>query len=185
MAIAGTLVYTWFMQDPATRGLHAAIDISAFYIPYVYYVPDMIGSAIFFSIWLLLIDALLFLLSLFVVPVIVLEKKGLTAAFAGSIALAKRTWGEITGCYLIFVLIAIGISFISVIICLTPVFVNHDYDFFLSWYRGRVLMTAICFLYIAGWWVLMAIGSTIAGIAIASLYTYGKTGQTPGEFTES
>lgn len=183
MAFLGTVIYTYLMQDHFFGSLRMIVGMSAFFIPYVYYIPDAIGAALYFVFYAMLINVMLFIFSLFVVPVMVLENKSLLGAIAGSIVLFKKTWVEIIGCFLFFGPIALGISFISIIICMTPVLVNHDYDFFLS--RGRLLMTTICFLYIVGWWILMTIGSTTVGISLNGLYTYAKTGRTLDGFEES
>lgn len=182
MAVLGTFLYAFFIQDKFFGSLRMTVDMSAFFIPYVYYIPDSIGAALYFVFYAMLINVFLFILTLFVVPGVVLGNKSLPRAVAGSIPLFRKTWGEIIGSSLFFGLIALGIFLISVIICLSPVFVNHDYDFFLS--RGRLLMTAICFLYIIGGWIMAIIGSTAVGISLAGLYTYARTGRMPDVFDD-
>jgi hypothetical protein len=173
----GTVVYTFVSQDPFIGSIVFRIDMAAFYLPFAYYIPDAISSALFFVCYAMFVDVILFVLTLFVVPFIVLENISLPGAVAGSFSLLKKTWREILGSVLIFGAIALGISSIAFVICSTPLLLNHDYDFFLQISRGQVLMTIVCFTYVIGWWILMTIGSTVVGIATSTLYNYGKTGR--------
>jgi hypothetical protein len=183
MALLGTALFEIAIQNPFVGHFLFTALMNVFYLPYAYYIPDAISSALFFICIALFINFLLFVLTLFVLPIIVLENKNLPAALTGSISLMKGLWREIIGCILVFGAIAIGVSLISVLIGMTPAFVNYDYDFFHS--RGKMLMIIICFLYVIGWWILMTIGSTAVGIAIRNLYSFGKTGRMPDKFLES
>jgi len=155
------------------------IDIAIFYLPYAYYIPDPLSAAIFISVQIMFVNIILFLIALYIVPVIVLEKKGLIPALAGSLRLMKKTWRELLGCALVFGAIVIGIATVELMIGQSPLLLNHDYDFFLQVSRGQVLMTGICYGFILTCWAMMASGFTAAGIAITDLYAYGKAGKLP------
>jgi hypothetical protein len=120
------------------------------------------------------INIFLFLLVLYVIPVIVLEKKGLVSSLAGSFRLMKKTWQEMLGCVLVFGAIVLGVAAIALVIGQSPLLLNHDYDFFLQMSRGQVLMTIACYGFIFACGVLMAVGSTVLGIAITNLYACGR-----------
>jgi len=160
-----------------------------FWLPYAYYVPQnwTLGavwySAYFFSPALMVINGLLFLASLYLVPAIVLEKKGLISAVAGSVALLKRTWREVLGCIIVFGLIVLGIFAVGILIGQSPALLNHDYDFFISRSRGYLSMMVACYGFIIACWALMAAAFSAAGVAIADLYTVAKTGQVPDSGT--
>ena len=81
------------------------------------------------------------------------------------------------GCLLVLGAIFLGVAAIALLIGQSPLLLNRDYDFFLS--RGQLLMTVVCYGFILACWMLIAVGSTAAGVAIADLYTYGKTGRVP------
>jgi hypothetical protein len=123
----------------------------------------------------MLINIFLFLLVLYVIPVIVLEKKGLVPSLAGSFWLMKKTWQEMLGCILVFGVIVIGVSAIALVIGQSPLLLNHDYDFFLNMSRGQVLMTVACYGFLLTCFLLIAVGFTAAGVAIADLYHVGKS----------
>jgi hypothetical protein len=176
MAVAGTFIEAIVTQTQLFGKIVFSISMIVFYLPYAYYLPDVLSSALFFSAIIMAITILQFLLALYVVPGIVLETKGLLPALAGSVALMRKTWRELLGCILVFGVIAFGVAAIAVVIGQSPLLLNHDYDFFLS--RGRLLMTAVSFLFILACWALIAVGSTAAGIAIANLYAWGMTGET-------
>jgi len=68
------------------------------------------------------------------------------------------------------------VAAIALVIGQSPLLLNHDYDFFLQISRGQVLMTAACYGFVAACGALLAVGSTIMGIAITDLYACGATG---------
>ena len=61
------------------------------------------------------INIVLFILTLFVVPLLVLENKRLQEAVSGSFSLMKNVWGEIIVCFLIFGLVLFGVSLASLL----------------------------------------------------------------------
>ena len=178
MALAGTLIDVLASQTQLIGKLVAGIDMAVFYLPYAYYVPDVLSSALFFSAIIMAVTILGFLLALYVVPGIVLEDRTLLSALAGSVALMKTTWREIVGCILVFGAIIAVAAAIALAIGQSPLLLSHDYDFFLQISRGQVLMTAVCYGFLLACGVLAAAGSTIMGIAVTELYACGTTGGT-------
>jgi uncharacterized membrane protein YoaK (UPF0700 family) len=70
--------------------------------------------------------------------------------------------------------IVLAVAVVALVIGQSAVLFHHDYDIFLS--RGRMPMTAVCFLFMLACGVLMAVGSTVLGIAITDLHACGTTG---------
>lgn len=111
------------------------------------------------------------LVTIFVVPVLVLEDKGVVDATKESIALFRKTWGEsVVGS------ISIGVIFGAIIVVgLLGVF-------------GALVAgsTAVIILAIALFVILLAVVSVVAsvmqGIFVTALYTYAKTGTVPTGF---
>jgi hypothetical protein len=144
--------------------------------------PYHIFSAVTFTIYAMIINLILFVLTLFVVPAIVLENKRIPAAIAESISLFKKTWGEIIICLLLFGLILLGISLTSLMFRLVYGIVSPE--MLLFWYPGDGWITGAA-LYMLAWCILAFIGSTAIGIATRNLYSFGKTGRMPDKFPES
>jgi hypothetical protein len=173
MALFGTLLNEIISQSQFFGKIVMTISMAIFYLPYAYYLPDPLSSSIFFSVIILCVNIFLFLVALYVVPVIVLEKKGLVPALAGSLGLMKKTWRELLGCAVSYGAIVLGVAAVALVIGHSPLLLNHDYDFFINMSRGQPLMMAVCFLFLTGCWVMMAAGFTAAGIAITDLYSCG------------
>ncbi len=107
--------------------------------------------------------AVFYALTLFVVPLLVLGNESLVAAIVDSVSLFRKVWGEIVVCFLIFFLIAFAVLLTSLIPMIAVGF---------STATAGTIVVAYMLVMI----VLLFIGSTVLGIAIAGLYTYGKTG---------
>ncbi|MDD1687547.1 hypothetical protein [Methanoregula sp.] len=178
MAFVATLVFELISQSQLISGFLHTIDMALFYLPYAYYVPNGVTSMYYFSFRIMIINIVLFLLALYVVPGIVLESKRLLPALVGSVTLMKKTWRELLGCILIFGAILLMVAAVALLIGQSPLLLNHDYDFFLQVSRGQILMTIACYGFLLGCCVLMALGSTVLGVAITDLYSYGKTNST-------
>jgi len=181
MAFVATLVFELVSQSQFIGKIISSIEMTLFYLPYAYYVPDAISSALDFSFEIMIINIVLFLVALYVVPGIVLESKRLLPSLAGSVLLMKKTWREILGCILVFGAIILLVVSVALVIGQSPLLLNHDYDFFLQITRGKILMMAACYGFILACGVLMAIGSTVMGIAITELYRIGESNKISGE----
>jgi hypothetical protein len=182
MALLAILAYDFISHSQFFGGIIHAITMALFWLPYSYYQPQgtfalLYASAYFFALEIMLINLLLFLAILYLVPVIVLEKKGLTPAFAGSLKLLKRTWRELAGCLIVFGSIALAVFAVGLLIGQSPVLINNDFDFFISRSRGYLPMMVVCYGFIVALWVIMAAGFTTAGVALSDLYAAGTTGR--------
>lgn len=125
-----------------------------------------------YSIFILAGTVLIGAMTMFVVPVLVFEKKDLTTALQDSISMFGKTWGEIAGGLGIFPLIYIAIAIISLLVLritysiLPLVSIVGSTIFFL-------LLNIFLF-------VVMLMG----GIFLIGLYSMEKTGTIPDLFTK-
>lgn len=112
------------------------------------------------------------LLTFFVIPVMILEEKGVIDSIKESAVLFRRTWGETVvgqgGITLIFGLIAL--------LGLVPVFIV------LLLGNGPLIVTTIG-LYLLLIVILAVIGSALQGIFNTALYLYAKNGSIPSAFS--
>jgi hypothetical protein len=110
------------------------------------------------------------LVTFFVVPVLVLEEKGVADAMKESVALIRKTWGESIvgagGIMLVFFLIGV----VAVIVLMAAV----------------ILVPALFILALAIFVMLVIILAVVAaamqGIFVTALYQYAKTGTVPSAF---
>jgi hypothetical protein len=161
------------------------MTMALFWLPYQYYNPGGVFSVLYasaniFALKIMAINSLLFLAALYLVPLIVLEKKGLLFALAGSVPLFRRTWREVLGCILVFGSIVLAVVAVGLAIGQSPALLGHDYDFFISASRGYLPMMVVCYGFIVACWALMAAGFSAAGVAVADLYHTGKSRRIPG-----
>jgi hypothetical protein len=120
------------------------------------------------------INIVLFILTLFVVPLLVLENKHLPEAVFGSFPLMKKVWGEIIVCFLIFGLVLFGVALASLLFRVVyGVVAPH---MLLFWYPG-IAWIAAAVLFMVAFCALAVVIATIAGITTFNLYSYGKTGR--------
>jgi hypothetical protein len=186
MALSGTVLDVIIFQTQFFGKIVFTIEMAVFNLPYTYYLQgEPIYMALFYSFKIMFINIVLFLVALYVVPVIVMEKKGLVPALTGSMSLMKKTWRELLGCAVIYSAIVLGVAAVALVIGQSPYLLNHDFDFFINMSRGQPLMMTVCFLFLTGCWVMMAAGFTAGGIAITDLYACGKTNQVPENFKKN
>ncbi len=186
LAFIATIGYPLIQHSRFFGSIVHGITMALFWLPYSFYEPQGIfavlyASANFFALEIMVINGLLLLAALYLVPAIVLEKKGLLLALAGSAPLFRRTWREVLGCILVFAFIILGVGAVGLLIGQSPALLNHDYDFFLSPSRGYLPMMVVCYGFIIGCWILMAAGFTAAGAAITDLYHVGKNDRISGD----
>ena len=136
-----------------------------------------VSSTVTLTLFSTMINIIFFILTLFVLPVLVLENKRLPGAVAESISLSKKVWGEIISCFLIFGLILLVISLTSFIFRIAYGVVSPD--MLLFWYPNEGWIAGAG-LYMLVSCILMVIGSTAVGISLFGLYTYAKSGRMPG-----
>jgi hypothetical protein len=138
-----------------------------------------IASSLTATFYAVTINVIFFILTLFVVPLLVLENIRMNTAIGESISLMKKSWGEIITCLLIFGLILLVISLASVLFRITYGVVSPDN--LLSWYPGQGWIAGAA-LFMLVWYILAVIISTVGGISLFCLYTFAKTGRMPGAF---
>lgn len=173
MALAATVLLELAAQNSVTGSVESAITHAMFWLPYAYYFPpNGIFTTLFFSFRMMVANAVLFLFALYVVPVIVLENKGFLPAITRSFRLMLKSWRELLGCAILFGTIILAVALIGLVIGQSPVLLNNDYDFFLQESRGQVLMMGACYGFFLTCAVLMALGSTVLGVAVSDLYGY-------------
>jgi hypothetical protein len=186
MAFVGTAIYvplSNFGFSPFT--LYPVLDQFPFnfiLFPEVYSIGPIGGtyailSAVTFTTIAMGINIVLFILTLFVVPLLVLENKCLPEAVTGTVSLMKTVWGEIIVCFLIFGLVLFGVSLTSLLFRVVYGFVAPH--MLLFWYPGGAWIAAAV-MFMVALCALAVIISTIAGIATYNLYSYGKTGRISG-----
>lgn len=118
-----------------------------------------------------LIGGIWSLVTFFVVPVIVLENRGVVDAIKESVSLMKRTWGEsIVGSGSIL-LIFFGIGIISLILVFSTLLVGNMVVFGIAVVLFILLIVA-----------LMIVASAMQGIFVTALYLYARTGTVPAAF---
>jgi hypothetical protein len=111
------------------------------------------------------------LVTYFVVPILILEDKGVFASLGESFALIKKTWGEsIVG--------SVGIAIVFVAIGAIAAF-GVVATLFIG---SMVVSGAALVLFIILIVVLAVIYSAMQGIYVTALYTYAKTGTVPSGF---
>ncbi len=123
-----------------------------------------------------LIGAAWSLITFFVVPLIVIEHRGLFDSFKTSLSLLRRTWGEqVVGNF--------GLGLIQFGATLLALLVAAVLGFVLSFLGtpGIVLAVVIGVVLVVGVSLLFA---TLSGIYKAALYNYAADGQVPSLFTE-
>ena len=123
------------------------------------------------------INIVLLILTLFVVPLLVLENMRLPDAVAGSVTIMKNVWGELLACFLLLILVISAAAMTSLLFRVVYGVVAPD--MLLFWYPGDMWIAAAV-LYMLILCGLAFVVSTIAGIAAVNLYTFGKTGRMPG-----
>jgi hypothetical protein len=187
MAIPGTAIYFLTRYaDPGNLMVNGLINR----FPFDYIVepeahgigPIAGGFHILFasdSTFLLMsINVVLIILTLFVIPVLVLEKTALSGALGESFRLIKKSWGEILVCFFILGIAFIAFTLLSGIfqIVFSAVSLN-GYFWYEFYYKGGWGLVAG--VYMIAWMTLVLTGAALAGIAIQSLYQYAKTGVIP------
>jgi membrane-anchored glycerophosphoryl diester phosphodiesterase (GDPDase) len=111
------------------------------------------------------------LVTLFVVPVLAFEDKGVVDAMKESVTLFKKTWGESVVGTLSISLIFAAIGFVGLLLVLGTLFIGNE-----------TLFLAALVLFIVLVAVLAILSSAMQGIFTVALYTYAKTGSAPGVF---
>ena len=133
-------------------------------------------DALVYTLILSAINVLLFVLTLFAVPLLVLERKRVKDAVSGSFTLMKNFWAEVTACIL-------GLGIVVLAVSLTfPLFQFSMVDQ-VSVVAGQMNISssspsdvwiAVGILYVLALSIFAFIMATIGGIATLGLYRYAK-----------
>jgi hypothetical protein len=127
-------------------------------------------EALIFSV----INLLLFILTAFVVPLIVLEHKTLREAVVGSFSMMKKTWIEVAACAIFLGVVVFGVF-------LTYLFIQAAHGMVtppnLLYARPTDTWIALGLLYYLALFSVAFVVATVGGIAALDLYTSSKTGQ--------
>ncbi len=111
------------------------------------------------------------LVTFFVVPILILEDKGVVDSVNDSVSLIRKTWGEsiVGGGSIFLVFLVIGI-----VACLGIVGIMVV--------TGSFLLAVALFILVVA--VLAVVASAMQGIFVTALYTYAKTGKAPTSFNK-
>jgi len=123
------------------------------------------------------ITLLLFVLTPFVVPLVVLEQKTLQEAVMGSFAMMKKIWAEVAACVLFLGVIVSGVFLTHLLIQAVSGIVD-PYQTVIFHPPGT--WVALALLYNLALITIAFVVATIGGIAVRDLYISAKTGQKPG-----
>jgi hypothetical protein len=127
------------------------------------------------------INLFLFVLTLFVIPQLVLEKKRLKEAALGSAALMKNVWREVAICVLVLGIAVFAASLMSLLFRVVYGIVAPGMPFI--YYPGDEWIAA-ALIYMAALCGLVCVGITVGGIAALDLYMYARTSRVPEIFKE-
>ena len=120
------------------------------------------------------ITLLLFVLTPFVVPLVVLEQKTLREAVVGSFAMMKKIWAGIAACALFLGVIVSGV-FLTYLLVQAASGIVSPYDTVTFHPHGTWI--AVALLYDLALLSIAFVVATVGGIAALDLYTDAKTGQ--------
>jgi hypothetical protein len=205
VALAGTLIYvagmfssvqTWLSPFNIVSSLYFTLGNFLFDVRYTFpfnfvlvpsfYVPNLPpgGGEALFS-WVLectlilsAITVFLFALTLFVLPLLVLERKSLKEAFLGSCTLMKNIRGEVAACVL-------GLGMVVFAAWLAFLLLRFSVVDIVWWVAGPMNATfthpseawiAAGLLYVLAVSCFAFVVATVGGIAALDLYTSAKTG---------
>jgi hypothetical protein len=123
------------------------------------------------------ITLLMFVLTPFVVPLIVLEQKTLKEAIVGSFAMMKKTWAGVTACAIFLGVIVSGV-FLTYLLLQAASGIVDPYQTVIFHPPGTWI--ALALIYNIALLIVAFVVATIGGIAVRDLYLSAKTGQIPG-----
>ncbi|MGB7788568.1 DUF6159 family protein [Methanoregula sp.] len=195
VALAGTLLFTICeYSNVLNRIIWGSLLCVQSQFPFNFvlepfqYVPFMqadnwwfISFALDDMLILFAITVFLFVLTLFVVPLLVLERKSLREAVLGSCILMKKIWGEVAACVLGLGMVVFAVSLLILLFQFSGV----GYGW---WDSGQIYTSftfpsnawaAAALLYVLALSGLTLVAVTVGGIASLDLYRYAKSGHMP------
>ena len=193
VSLAGTLIYVagmysylpaWLQPYNIVSALYFKLGYFLFMVRYQFpfnfvlnptlYIPSLppvfggdgwlISWALECTLVLSAITVFLFLLTVFVVPLLVLERESLKEAVLGSFTLMKKIWGEVAACVL-----CLGMVVFAALLAWRvagQMFTSFTYPLEPWIAAGLMYVLALsCFVFVV---------STVGGIAVLDLYTSAK-----------
>jgi len=194
MALAGTLLfsvgqYSYLLSQTIWQFLESVLNQFPFNYTLKYIFPPVLPIANLPSgIWLGLdtalvstlilsaINIILFVLTLFVVPLLVLEKKCLKEAVLGSFTLMRNIWGEVAACILGLGMVLFAASLMFLLFRFSGVdYVWWDTGaMYTSYSPPSDAWAAAGILYVIALSSLALVVATVGGIASLNLYRNAK-----------
>jgi len=123
-----------------------------------------------------LIILVLFILTPFVVPHIVLGQKSVREAVAGSFALIRKIWVGAAACVLFLAAIVVGVFLVHLLVQAASGIVD-PYNTVI--FHPPVTWITLALLYNIALLIVAFVVATVGGIAVLELYRSAKTGQIP------
>ncbi|HNX18290.1 MAG TPA: hypothetical protein PKM50_08215 [Methanoregula sp.] len=123
------------------------------------------------------IHLLLFILTAFVVPFIILEQKNIRDAVAGSFATMKKTGGEVAVCAVLLGIIVFAVFLTYLLVQAAHGMVTPPN---LLYARPTDAWIALGIIYYFALFGVAFVMATVGGIAALDLFTSAKTGKMPG-----
>jgi len=111
------------------------------------------------------------LVTFFVVPVLVLEERGVVDAMKESLELVRRTWGESVVGSLSIGLVFVAIGAAGFVLVLATLLLNNI-----------LIVSVAVALYLVLVAVLAILASAMQGVFVVALYIYAQTGRVPAAF---
>lgn len=169
-----------FIQFPFNWTLNPSVFITHPAVDGPLTLHEMIADVIWFSyvdtVIISAINLLLFLLTLFVVPLIVLEGKSLKEAVRGSCTAMKKVWGEVTACIVCLGTVVIAVLLMYLLFNITHAMVTPPLQ--ITWRPGDAWLIA-GLLYDFVLFSTAFVAATIGGIAALDLYTLAGSRRRP------
>jgi hypothetical protein len=164
---------TWFLQFPFNLTLYPMKTIGDPVVGLAWIYPYGFMQALIF----LAINLLLFILTPFVVPFIVLQQKTLREAVVGSFALMKKTWAEVAACAVFLGVVAFGVFLTYYLVQAAHGMVTPRVFVFS---RPSDMWFALGVLYDLALFGVAFVVATVGGIAALDLYLSAKGRQVTG-----
>ncbi len=111
------------------------------------------------------------LVTIFVVPVLVFEDKGVVDAMKEALALFKKTWGENAVGILSIGLVFFAVGAVGFLLVLATLLLGNPVVFLAA---GALFIVLVA--------ILAILATAMQGIFVVALYTYAKTGRVPAAF---
>lgn len=179
-ALGGTLIFVLssglLPVEMVFRPLFSNFPFRFILLPEIYHIGPAGGTfatlyGLANTLILSAVNVLLFVLTLFVVPLIVLEKKNPKEAFLRSASMIKNIWGEAAVCGLVLGTVLYGALLTSSVFQIVYRIIAPEMLPF--WYPGDAWIAA-ALVYLAALCCLAFVVATVGGIASLGLYRYAR-----------